>query len=99
MLVVQVQVSAVVSVMAVRLVVVAVSTKVAGVPVLLVLKEVGDLGFVVLRLMLLLSDADMPDNWGLLDSLVLFRECLIPVLVVWLQLLFQIVIRGQVLVI
>ena len=82
MLVVQVQVSAVVSVMAVRLVVVAVSTKVAGVPVLLVLKEVGDLGFVVLRLMLLLSDVDMPDNWDLLDSPVLFREYLILVLVV-----------------
>ena len=83
MLVVQVQVSAVVSVMAVRLVVVAVSTKVAGVPVLLVLKEVGDLGFVVLKLMLLLSDVGMPDNWDLLDSLVLFREYLILVLVVW----------------
>jgi hypothetical protein len=83
MLVVQVQVSAVVSVMAVRLVVVAVSTKVAGVPVLLVLKEVGDLGFVVLKLMLLLSDVDMPDNWDLLDSPVLFREYLILVLVVW----------------
>jgi hypothetical protein len=83
MLVVQVQVSAVVSVMAVRLVVVAVSTKVAGVPVLLVLKEVGDLGFVVLKLMLLLFDADMPDNWDLLDSPVLFREYLILVLVVW----------------
>ena len=83
MLVVQVQVSAVVSVMAVRLVVVAVSTKVAGVPVLLVLKEVGDLGFVVLKLMLLLSDIGMPDNWDLLDSPVLFREYLILVLVVW----------------
>ena len=83
MLVVQVQVSAVVSVMAVRLVVAAVSTRVAGVPVLLVLKEVGDLGFVVLKLMLLLSDADMPDNWDLLDSLVLFCEYLILVLVVW----------------
>ena len=83
MLVVQVQVSAVVSVMAVRLVVVAVSTKVAGVPVLLVLKEVGDLGFVILKLMLLLSDVDMPDNWDLLDSPVLFREYLILVLVVW----------------
>ena len=83
MLVVQVQVSAVVSVMAVRLVVVAVSTKVAGVPVLLVLKEVEDSGFVVLKLMLLLSDTDMPDNWDLLDSPVLFREYLILVLVVW----------------
>ena len=83
MLVVQVQVSAVVSVMAVRLVVAAVSTKVAGVPVLLVLKEVGDLGFVILKLMLLLSDVDMPDNWDLLDSPVLFREYLILVLVVW----------------
>jgi hypothetical protein len=83
MLVVQVQVSAVVSVMAVRLSVVAVSTKVARVPVLLVLKEVGDLGFVVLKLMLLLSDADMPDNWDLLDLPVLFREYLILVLVVW----------------
>ena len=83
MLVVQVQVSAVVSVMAVRLVVVAVSTKVAGVPVLLVLKEVGDLGFVVLKLMLLLSDADMPGNWDLLDLLVLSREYPILVLVVW----------------
>ena len=83
MLVVQVQVSVVVSVMAVRLVVVAVSTKVAGVPVLLVLKEVGDSGFVVLKLMLLLFDVDMPDNWDLLDSLVLFREYLILVLVVW----------------
>ena len=83
MLVVQVQVSAVVSVMAVRLVVAAVSTKVAGVLVLLVLKEVGDSGFVVLKLMLLLSDADMPDNWDLLDSPVLFRKYLILVLVVW----------------
>ena len=83
MLVVQVQVSAVVSVMAVRLVVAAVSTKVVGVPVLLVLKEVGDSGFVILKLMLLLSDADMPDNWDLLDSLVLFRKYLILVLVVW----------------
>ena len=83
MLVVQVQVSAVVSVMAVRLVVAAVSTKVVGVPVLLVLKEVGDSGFVVLKLMLLLSDADMPDNWDLLDSPVLFRKYLILVLVVW----------------
>ena len=83
MLVVQVQVSAVVSVMAVRLVVVTVSTKVAGVPVLLVLKEVEDSGFVVLKLMLLLSDTDMPDNWDLLDSPVLFREYLILVLVVW----------------
>ena len=82
MLVVQVQVSAVVSVMAVRLVVVVVSTKVAGVPVLLVLKEVGDLGFVVLKLMLLLFDVDMPGNWDLLDSPVLFREYLILVLVV-----------------
>ena len=63
--------------------VVAVSTKVAGVPVLLVLKEVGDSGFVVLKLMLLLFDVDMPDNWDLLDSPVLFRECLILVLVVW----------------
>ena len=82
MLVVQVQVSAVVSVMAVRLSVVVVSTKVAGVLVLLVLKEVGDSGFVVLKLMLLLFDVDMPDNWDLLDSLVLFREYLILVLVV-----------------
>ena len=83
MLVVQVQVLAVVSVMAVRLVVVMVSTKVAGVPVLLVLKEVGDLGSVVLKLMLLLSDADMPGNWDLLDLPVLSREYPILVLVVW----------------
>ena len=83
MLVVQVQVSAVVSVMAVRLVVAAVFTKVVGVPVLLVLKEVGDSGFVILKLMLLLSDADMPDNWDLLDSPVLFHKYLILVLVVW----------------
>ena len=83
MLVVQVQVLAVVSVMAVRLVVVMVSTKVAGVPVLLVLKEVGDLGSVVLKLMLLLSDADMPGNWDLLDLPVLSCEYPILVLVVW----------------
>jgi hypothetical protein len=62
MLVVQVWVLAVVSVMAVRLVVVAVSTKVVGVPVLLVLKEVVDQVFVVLKLMLLLSDIGILGN-------------------------------------
>ena len=72
----------VVSVMAVKLVVVAVPTKVAVVTVLLVLKEVGDLRFVVLRLMLLLFDADMPGNWDLLGLWVLFRKYLILVLVV-----------------
>ena len=68
--------------MAVKLVVVAVPTKVAVVTVLLVLKEVGDLRFVVLRLMLLLFDADMPGNWDLLGLWVLFRKYLILVLVV-----------------
>ena len=45
--------------MAVRFVVLGVCTKVVGVRVLLVLKEVEDLGFVVLRLLLLLSDVGM----------------------------------------
>ena len=53
MLVVQVLVSVEVSVVAVRLLVLGVCTKVVEVRVLLVLEEVEDLEFVVLRLMLL----------------------------------------------